>query len=207
MERLHEQEGAGRGEVTRLLGECADGSREAFDRLIQLVYADLRRIAHRRLQAERTGHTLDTTAVVHEAYLQILPHATTSWRDRTHFFAVASRVIRHVLIDYARRRSSAKRNGGVRVPLREDLTAGEPRDVDILAVEEALVRLASRDERLERVVECRFFGGMTVAETAEALGISPRTVERDWARARVYLYRELGPDADASDPGGSGARA
>jgi len=184
-------------DVTRLLDECAAGDAAAFERLIELVYEDLRRIAHRRLQSERSGHTLDTTALVHEAYLKLVPQSATSWGDRAHFFAVASRVIRHVLIDYARRRTAEKRSGGIRIPLREDTAGVDPRDVDLLALERALARLASRDARMEQIVECRFFGGMTVEETAEALGISTSTVDRDWARARTYLFRDLADETDA----------
>lgn len=181
------------GEITQVLARCAGGDREAFERLVPLVYDDLRRIAHRRLQSERTDHTLDTTAVVHEAYLALVHQATATWVDRAHFFAVAARVIRHVLIDHARRRGAKKRGGGdVRVPLAEDLVSAEGvRDVDLLALDEALAELGARDSRLEKVVECRFFAGMTVRETATALGTSERTVERDWTRARAYLYQAL----------------
>lgn len=184
-------------DVTRLLHACAAGDGNAFESLIELVYADLRRIAHRRLQSERSGHTLDTTALVHEAYLKLVPQSTTSWGDRAHFFAVASRVIRHVLIDYARRRTAEKRSGGIRIPLREDTVGIGPPDVELLALDRALARLASRDARMEKIVECRFFGGMTVDETAEALGISTSTVDRDWARARTYLFRDLAEESDA----------
>jgi RNA polymerase sigma factor (TIGR02999 family) len=187
--------------MTRLLRECAAGRDAAFDELIEVVYADLRRIAHRSLRREQSGHTLDTTALVHEAYLNLVPQSEASWRDRAHFFAVASRVIRHVLIDYARRRKAAKRDGGLRIPLRDGLAPSDPADVDLIALDEALVRLAARDERLARIVECRFFGGMTVKETAGVLGISPRTVDRGWARARTYLYRDL--SAGGSEEGGS----
>lgn len=184
-------------DVTRLLRRWADGNHEAFDQLIHVVYADLRRIAHRRLQNERAGHTLDTTDLVHEAYLKLLPQADTSWGDRAHFFAVASRVIRHVLIDHARHKKADKRSGGVRIPLRENTASTTPpSEVDILVLERALARLAERDPRLEKVVECRFFGGMTVPETAEALGVSTSTVDRDWARAKTYLYEDLVADAD-----------
>lgn len=188
---------ADEGQLTRLLSACSDGEEEAFDRLIPLVYADLKAIAHRRLRSERAGHTLDTTAVVHEAYLQLINQATATWRDRAHFFAVASRVIRHVLIDYARRRDAAKRGGGrLQVPLREAMTGHEPRTVDILALDEALTELAEHDERMARVVECRFFGGMTMAETAAAVDVSQRTAERDWTRARAHLYRMLDQSSD-----------
>jgi RNA polymerase sigma factor (TIGR02999 family) len=180
------------GPVTRLLADCAAGDREAFDRLVPLVYDDLRRIAHGRLAAERSGHTLNTTAVVHEAYVQLVNQATATWRDRAHFFAVAARVIRHVLIDYARARGAEKRGGGaLHIPLREERDGRAPDTVELLALEEALTALARRDARLERMVECRFFGGMTMRDTAEALGVSLRTAERDWTRAKAYLYQAL----------------
>lgn len=175
-----------------LLQSSAEGDRDAFQRLIPLVYSDLRGIAHRRLRNERAGHPLNTTAVVHEAYLQLVPQATATWQDRAHFFAVAARVIRHVLIDYARRRSAQKRGGSaIRVPLREELAGEEEGTVDLLALDEALESLAEKDPRLRDVVECRFFAGMTMKETAEALDVSKRTAERDWTRARTYLYQLL----------------
>lgn len=183
------------GEVTRLLGHCSGGDPDAFDRLIELVYDDLRRIAHRRLAAERQDHTLSTTAVAHEAYLHLVNQAAATWQDRAHFFAVAARVIRNVLIDYARSRGRMKRGGdALRIPIREDLDgAEEPDMVELLALDDALRDLAELDPRLERIVECRFFGGMTMQDTAEALGTSLRTVERDWTRARAHLYRRLRP--------------
>ena len=185
------------GAVTRLLASCSDGDEAAFDRLIPLVYADLKGIAHRRLRHERAGHTLDTTAVVHEAYVRLVDDATATWRDRAHFFAVASRVIRHVLIDYARRRDAVKRGGDrFRVPLTEDVAGEEPRTVDLVALDEALRDLARRDERMARVVECRFFGGMTMEETAAAIGVSLRTAERVWTRARAHLYSMLSSTDD-----------
>ena len=185
------------GQLTRLLASCSAGDEGAFDRLIPLVYSDLKRIAHRRLRGERADHTLDTTAVVHEAYLHLVDAATATWRDRAHFFAVASRVIRHVLIDYARRRDALKRGGDrLRVPLRENTASREPRTVDLLALDEALEELADHDERMARIVECRFFGGMTMEETSEAVGVSLRTAERDWTRARAHLYRMLNEAGD-----------
>lgn len=188
------------GEVTRLLGECAAGNRGAFDRLVPLVYDDLRGIAHRRLQSEREGHTLGTTALVHEAYLHLVDQATATWQDRAHFFAIAATVIRQVLIDYARSRNAQKRGGGaVRIPLQEDLAGETPRTVELLALDEALTTLAGHDPRLERVVECRFFGGMSVRDTAAALEVSERTVERDWARAKAHLYRMLAPGLEPDE--------
>jgi RNA polymerase sigma factor (TIGR02999 family) len=182
----------GVGEVTRLLAACSEGEQAAFDRLMGLVYDDLRRIAHARLRDEREGHTLNTTAVVHECYLRLVNEATTTWRDRAHFIAAASRAIRHILIDYARRTRAEKRGGGaVHSPLRDQVAGGEERTVELLELDEALRSLAEHDRRLERVVECGFFGGMTAKETAEALGTSLRTVERDWARAKAYLFDAL----------------
>ncbi len=188
------------GEVTRLLGECTSGDRSAFERLVPLVYDDLRGIAHRRLRSEREGHTLSTTALVHEAYLHLVNQATATWQDRAHFFAVAATVIRQVLIDYARSRGARKRGGGaIHIPLRDELSGKEPRTVELLALDEALTNLARYDPRLEQVVECRFFGGMSVRDTAAALDVSERTVERDWARAKAHLYRTLAAEPDPED--------
>ena len=187
------------GEVTRLLAACGEGESEAFEQLIPLVYNDLRRIAHRRLKAERSEHTLDTTAVVHEAYLRLAERPGASWSDRAHFFAVCARVIRHVLVDHARRRRSLKRGGhAILIPLHEGLSGRTHRMADFLSLEEALRALERVDARLVRVVECRFFAGLSVAETAEALGSSRRTVERDWTRAKAYLYRALADVAPAA---------
>lgn len=183
---------APRGEITALLEACSSGERGALDRLMPLVYDDLRAIAHGRLRLERPDHTLDTTAIVHEAYLKLVDQATATWRDRAHFFAVSAKVIRHLLIDYARERKAAKRGGdAILLPL-DDRLAGEPvKTVELLALDEALGALGEQDARLERVVECRFFGGMTMRETAETLGVSLSTAERDWRRARAYLYEAL----------------
>lgn len=178
--------------VTRLLRQGARGDEDALDRLFPLVYEDLQRVAHRRLRAERPGHTLNTTALVHEAYVRLVDRTRVEWNDRAHFFAVASRVMRHVLVDYARRKQAQKRGGGaVRVPLQEEMASVEPAFDDLLDLDDALSDLAERHERMGDVVECRFFGGMTVEETAEALSVSVRTVERDWTRAKAYLHRAL----------------
>lgn len=190
-------------EITRLLDAHAAGDRDALDRLIPLVYDDLRRIAHNRLRSERASHTLDTTAVVHEVYLRLVDVSDPSWNGRAHFFAVSAKLIRNLLIDYARRRKADKRGGGViKIPLSGELDAGgeEPATVDLLALDQALSALARRDPRLEQVVECRFFGGLSVRETAEVLDVSVRTVERDWTRAKAYLYRALSAGARPPDP-------
>ncbi len=180
------------GEVTRLLAACSGGNQAAFDRLIDRVYDDLRRIAHARLRDEREGHTLNTTAVVHECYLRMVNQATATWRDRAHFFAVASRAIRHILIDYARQARAQKRGGGaVHLPLRDEVAGSNTSTIELLELDEALSSLGKHDHRLEQVVECRFFGGMTAKDTSEALNISLRTVERDWSRAKAYLFEAL----------------
>lgn len=177
-----------------------------LDELLPSVYEELRELAHRRLRDEQLGHTLGTTALVHEAYLRLKPLDGGAWRDRAQFFALASKVMRHVLVDYARRRKAEKRGGALApVTLDPDRHAIEPRLPEFLAVNEALDQLATLDDRLVRVVECRFFGGLSAAETAEALGTSQRTVERDWTRARAYLHEML--RESAADDAASTRRA
>ena len=179
-------------EITRLLQEWSDGSNDAFDRLIPLVYDDLSRIARRQLQGERAGHTLCTQALVHESYLNLIGKPGDSWRNRSQFFAVASKAMRRILIDEARRRRAARRGGDARRVTWTDRDGAEKRDLDeLLAIDDTLTKLAERSPRMARVVECRVFGGMTVQETAEALETSPRTVDREWTRAKTYIYREL----------------
>lgn len=184
------------GDVTRLLAQASRGDRDAVDRLVPILYGELRRIAHLRMRGERDGHTLGTTALVHEAYLELAGLDRMTWRDRAHFLAVAARAMRRVLIDHAVARGAQKRDGGRRaLPLDEaaQLVAGAgPPDDELLALDEALERLAAVSERQCRVVECRFFAGMSVEETAEALRTSPATVKRDWTVARAWLHRELG---------------
>lgn len=180
------------GEVTQLLQELTHGGRDAVDRLFPLVYGELRGIAHRRLQNEPAGHTLDTEALVHEAYLKLVDQERVDWQNRAHFFAVAARAMRRILLDYATGRQAQKRGGDRRqVPLDEGVLAVEERTDELLALGEALQRLEQVDERQGRVVECRFFGGMSIEETAEALGVAPATVKRDWTAARAWLNREL----------------
>ena len=189
-------------EITEALGELRRGVPGALDRLVPLVYGDLARIAHRQLGLESTGHTLSTRELVHEAYLRLSDQTRIAWNDRVHFFAVASRIIRRVLVDYARRRHAVRRGGiGRRVLSLEELdsaataTFTDDRRAEILvALDDALERLESLDERQARVVECRFFGGMTEPETAEALGVTERTVARDWVKARGWLLQQLSDD-------------
>ena len=180
------------GDVTDLLLAHRQGDSTALDRLIPLLYDDLRVIARRHLSLERPDHTLNTTAVVHEAYLQLVDLTRADWRDRAHFLAYASKAMRHILVDYARRQRSAKRGGGrLRVPVDEADIAAEDPTTELLELDEALRRLSEHDERLGAVVECRLFGGMTAEETAAALGLSLRTAQRDWRRARAHLHRTI----------------
>jgi RNA polymerase sigma factor (TIGR02999 family) len=163
--------------------------------LVPIVYAELRRIAERQLRHHREGHTLNTTALVHEAYLKMVAPSSLVWADRSHFFGVAARAMRQVLINAACKHATLKRGGKWRrLPLNESVLAVEEQADLLLDLDEALVRLAALDERLGRVVECRFFGGLTEAETAAALGVSERTVRRDWLKARLWLYAELVED-------------
>lgn len=179
-------------DTTQLLLAARAGDRESLDRLFTHVYGELRRIAHQRLLRHRPGQTLDTTALVHELYLRFVDQERTGWQDRAHFFALASRAMRCVLVDYARARSARKRGGGVAdVPLDEVEVAANERASDLLALTEALERLSGLDPRLGEVVEYRFFGGLTFDEIAEATGRSVPTLKRDWARARVWLHRSM----------------
>ncbi len=180
------------GEVTALLLAWRTGDREALEKLIPLVYGDLRERAERYLKRERAGHTLQPTALVHEAYLKLVDQTRVAWRNRAHFLGVAARAMREVLVDYARRHRSGKRGAGqTLVALEDGSAAASPRSVDLLALDVALERLASHDERQSRLVELRVFGGLTIDETAEALGISPATVSLDWKHAQAWLHREL----------------
>lgn len=179
-------------EVTILLRQLSQGRRTALDSLMPLVYDELRRIAHGQLRNERPGHTLNTTGLVHEAYLRLVDVNQVRWQDRAHFCAMAARVMRRVLIDYARARGRAKRGGApVRVPLDEAVDIPVERAADWIDLDDALLRLEELNERHCRIVECRCFAGMTIEETAEALGTSPATVKRDWAFSRAWLNRAL----------------
>ncbi len=182
-------------DVTQLLREHSSGDPEAFDKLFPLVYDELRRIASRHLNRERRVPTLNTTSLVHECYLN-LANRPASWENRAHFSAIASKAMRHLLIDFARRRQAQKRGGNHQiVPLTGQEITLETSPDELLGLDQALKQLAIKDERLSRVVECRFFGGMTMDETAGALGISVRTVQRDWNRARAYLHKALSDDS------------
>ena len=179
-------------ETTQLLRAWADGDQTALDRLTPRVYRTLRRIAGRQLQDERPGHTLQATALVHEAYLELIDIKNVDWKHRAHFFAVSAQIMRHILLDRARRRMTAKRGGSAeRINLDELPDLGTSRAQELLALEDALNALASTDARKARVVELRFFGGLSVEETAAVLAISPETVMRDWKFSRSWLHAEL----------------
>lgn len=185
------------GDITKLLVRVRVGDLEAKAALIQTVHQELRRIAARSLRRERPEHTLQVTALVHEAYIQLLGDAKVDWQDRGHFFASASQSMRRILVDYARKRKAAKREGGrVRVELDDKLAIAENRVEEILAIDEALARLGSWDPRQARIVEMKFFAGLTEDEIAAVLGLSRRTVIRDWNVARAWLRAEL----DGSKP-------
>jgi RNA polymerase sigma factor (TIGR02999 family) len=176
------------GEITRHLKAWGDGDPEAVDRLFPLVYGELRRLARSRLRANRGG-TLSSAALVHEAYLKLVDQTRADVRDRSHFFAIASKVMRRILVDRARRRGARKRGGGeAPIELEESRIAAAAPAPDVVAIDEALERLERVDPRLAQTVELRFFGGLSVEETAAALGISEATVKRDWSKARLFLY-------------------
>lgn len=180
------------GTITSLLRAHEQGDPDALQKLIPLVYEELNRMARNRMRGERRDHTFRTTALVHEAYLELVDLEQVQWADRQHFFALASRVMRNVLVDYAVKRNAQKRGGDrQRVPLRVSDGGAELKLDDILAVHQALEQLEALEKRAAQVVECRFFGGLTIEETAEALDISTSTVGRDWKMARAWLNRAL----------------
>ena len=182
-----------RADITGLLRELSQGHHEALDRLMPIVYDELRRIAHAQLRREHSGHTLSTTGLVHEAYLKLVNIHQVEWRDRAHFFAMAARLMRRILIDYARGKKREKRGGdAVHVQLTEAFDVPGPVAADdLVALDEALARLEAQSERQCRVVECRCFAGLSLEETAQTLGISVATVKRDWDFSRAWLNREL----------------
>jgi len=179
-------------DITQLLVELRSGSKTAEARLLKLVYPELRRIAARYLRKESPGHTLQATALVNEAYMQLAGQMQKSWQDRNHFFAVAAQLMRRILVDYARNRKAIKREGGRRrLELTDALAVSEDKLDEILSIDTALNRLAMVDPRKSRVVELRFFGGMSEEEVADVLNVVPRTVRRDWNFAKAWLYDEL----------------
>jgi len=175
-----------------MLMAWSNGDEAALERLIPLVYKELHRLAHRYLGRERIGHTLQTTALVHEAYLRLIDWNNVEWQNRAHFFAISAQLMRRILVDFARSRRFAKRGGGARqVAFDEAMAIAPQRGVDLVALDDALTALNALDPRQSRIVELRFFGGLSVAETAEVLKVSPGTVKRDWSLAQAWLLREL----------------
>jgi len=180
-------------EITQMLRQCSIGNEAAWNDLLPLVYDELHRQAARYLRKERQGHTLQTTALIHEAYLKLIDQRNVNWESRTHFFAIAAQAMRRILVDYARTTRRKKRGGNdIKLPLDEAvLAAAEDRSIDLIALDEALNKLAERDHQQSRIVELRYFSGLTLEETAEALHISRATVASDWSMAKAWLFREL----------------
>ncbi len=176
-----------------MLQEWSGGKQEALDALLPHVYAELHRQASRYLRGERAGHTLQTTALIHEAYLKLIDQRTVNWQNRAHFFGIAAQAMRRILVDYARGRHREKRGGiGEDLPIEAAaLVVSEERSIDLVALDEALTRLAEFDERQARIVELRYFSGLSVEETAEVLRLSPATVKNDWRTAKAWLYQEI----------------
>jgi RNA polymerase sigma factor (TIGR02999 family) len=183
--------------ITQMLLDWSGGDREALERMMPIVYGELHRLAHRYMNRERAGHTLQTSALVNEAYLRLIDQRSVKWHNRTHFFAIAAQMMRRILVDHARGRQYAKRGAGaVHVSLdHADLRSNGPA-AEVVALDEALTKLESMDPQQARVVELRFFGGLTIKETAEALGLSVDMVKREWSTAKAWLYREIGGGLD-----------
>lgn len=184
--------------VTELLADWSGGNEAAFDSLFAVVYDELRRMASSYMRRERSDHTLQTTALVHEAYLKLVKQSDSPLQNRVHFFAVAAKVMRQVLIDHARTRHYEKRGGkAVRISLEEAAVLSDERAEALIALDEALTELSAKDERQSKIVEMRYFAGLTIAETADYLEVSPDTVSRDWNMSKAWLYRRLNPQVEA----------
>lgn len=179
-------------EITQLLVNWSHGEKAAFDQLVPLVYPELRRLAKRHMGRENPDHTLQTSALINEAYLKLVNQQDVEWQNRAHFYAVAAQVMRHVLVDHARTRNYAKRGGGAaKVPLDEAAVVTQQRAAELIALDEALRDLAMLDERRSQIVELRFFGGLSAEETAEVMNISPSTVNREWRAAKAWLHHTM----------------
>ena len=184
--------------ITSLLVRWREGDRTALDHLIPLVYDELRSLARHYLRQERSDHTLQSTALVHEAYLRLAGENPPQWQNRTHFFGIAARLMREILVGHARAHNAAKRGGGAfRLTLDDAMALSDQGDLDLVELDRALSELAALDEQQSRIVELRFFSGLTIEDTSEALGISPATVKRDWVTARAWLYRAMTGGAQA----------
>jgi RNA polymerase sigma factor (TIGR02999 family) len=182
-------------QVTQLLIEWSNGDTSALDKLVPLIHEELRRLAHHYMSRERPGHTLQTTALVDEAYLRLVNRKDVHWQNRAHFFAIAATLMRNILVDHARSHAYAKRGGGAhKIELDEAMVVSQERAAEVVALDEALKELATFDAPQSRIVELRFFGGLTIEETAEAMGISPATIKREWQSARAWLYHRLSKD-------------
>jgi RNA polymerase sigma factor (TIGR02999 family) len=182
-------------DVTQMLAEWRNGDPGAFDRLMPVIYGELRRLAHNYMKRQPPGHTLQTSALVNEAYLRLAGQREVDWQNRAHFFAIAARIMRSLLIDHLRSRRFAKRGGGARrVSLDEVALISDQRSEELLALDQALTGLSAIDERKARIVELRYFSGLSVEETAEVMGLSAITIKREWLKAKAWLYRELSPD-------------
>lgn len=180
------------GPVSELLAKWQDGDPEALAALVPFVYADLRKLAHRYLQKERPNHTLQSTALVHEAYLRFARHEKMHFGNRAHFFAVSAKLMRQILVDYARGQHAAKRDVGIKLVLDEAIAPRAFREISLVALDDALKELSRLDAQQGRIVELRFFGGLSIEETSQVLGISPATVKRDWTTARLWLQKQVG---------------
>lgn len=181
-----------KGEITELLRNWRGGDKAAMDKLLPIVYDELRRLAASFFRRERLNHTLQATALVHEAYLRLVDQSRVGWENRAHFFGSAAQLMRQILVDHARSHNAAKRGGGeIKVSLAEDMALAGPRELDLIALDMALDELAALDEQQSRIVEMRFFGGLSIEETAEVLGVAPVTVKRDWNTAKAWLYHRM----------------
>jgi RNA polymerase sigma factor (TIGR02999 family) len=178
-------------DITQLLVRWRAGDQSALNDLLPLVYTELRRLAHAYLRKERPGHTLQSAALVHEAYLRLEKRGEVRFENRSHFLAICAQLMRQILVDYARTRATAKRDGGFKLTLEDIVVPAKSRDVNLVALDDALNELGRLDPQQGKIVEMRFFGGLSIEETAQVLGISPATVKRDWATARVWLHQEM----------------
>ncbi|HEY3138242.1 MAG TPA: sigma-70 family RNA polymerase sigma factor [Blastocatellia bacterium] len=184
-----------KGQITGLLQDWRNGDQAAIDKLLPIVYDELRRLAAGFFRRERLNHTLEPTALVHEAYLHLVDQSRVGWENRAHFFGAAAKLMRRILIDHARGHNAAKRGGGeIRVSLADDVAVTKQRELDLITLDGALDELAVLDEQQSRIVEMRYFGGLSIEETAEVLAISPATVKREWNTARAWLYRRMKSD-------------